>query len=107
MFQHRVRVKMFHFTTTHCCHHTASDWYIGKWDKRFDQFIEAYQGSHGRIQDTHICLKVDLTGHINDHIDMMIDRLKSSYDEFGRSLETVLVEMVLNLELFKYKLTLN
>jgi hypothetical protein len=49
MVQYRENLKLFHFTSKRYSEHKASDDALSKFDSKFDEFWEQYQGQTGRI----------------------------------------------------------
>lgn len=108
MFEHQLTVKMFHLSTSRMSYHKSSDDYLKKWEKRFDKYLECFQGKRGRFVPEPLNVNVpsiDSEFNINNHIDGVISMLTREADNEDEDMKTIIVDMINDLHRFKYFLS--
>lgn len=112
-YKHQLKIKTFHFQTKIYGAHKASDWYLKKFEKNFDKFMEVAQGieeNFGKLSLQIIDVKCEtLTDdNIADDLTHFIHKILTDiYPKIKQytCLTTILDEMLGNIHQFKYLLT--
>ena len=92
LLQIQLQMKLYHWQTHSHARHQSTDMFVEKFSQLIDQFVESYQGKHGRIL-------LDGTQHIelhnmNEDCALPLDFLRTAEELLSRMLPTFIdVEM--------------
>src|SRR3972149_5897421 len=79
LFEHQIKMKLYHFQTKKYGAHKASDEYIEKFRSNFDRLIEIGQGIFGTLQTQKISFDFESIkdyGSVQNHLDKTVKFLR-------------------------------
>jgi hypothetical protein len=109
MFEHQLKIKIFHFQTEFYGAHKSSDAYLEKFMMNLDKFMEVSQGALGKLKIHKLQMNIqtvtDLT--IAKELDNFIENMRDLNIKFSGYPEilTIRDDIVQDAEQLKYLLT--
>ena len=104
------QLQVMHWQTQSHAKHEAFGMAYDNLHGLIDTFIESYQGKYKRIKITGSIELINIDGDVNqfitNHINFLTDKLPDSLDEKDVGMIALRDEMVTELDMLRYRLTL-
>ena len=112
IIQFHATIKLYHFQTKNYGAHRASDKLFDKISLKYDQFLEVYQGKHGRIPPINANIQIksvsdkNIKGYCKHFVEFMRKATKETCKLRKNSdLCNILDEMIADINQFIYLLS--
>lgn len=103
---HSIKIKMYHFQTKQYGIHKALDAYLEQFLQNYDRYMESYQGKTGeRINSTHIKLNIKLWNDLTAINNLKTFRNLINELRNNQPSQTILDEMIVDINQLLYLLT--